>query len=99
MKSINITIDYKTHKSHNTYDPTYFYCPNCGEKKVYTEHGPGDYYVGTIHICIACAHGFYLPELPRDFSSGYSTDQQLIEQLRKAQSPNATGSATNKETK
>lgn len=40
---------------------TDYFCPGCGKREVWHAAGGGDYYVGEQHICIACAHEFYLP--------------------------------------
>ena len=40
---------------------TDWHCPNCGEKAVWDEHGEGDYYQGTTHICRSCGCSFTLP--------------------------------------
>jgi transposase-like protein len=41
-----------------------YHCPRCGQKEVWHETGPGDYYVGEKFICLACDAHFYLPDDP-----------------------------------
>jgi hypothetical protein len=37
------------------------FCPNCGEKEVYTAIGEGDYYEGPYNYCKNCKCAFTMP--------------------------------------
>ena len=37
------------------------HCPNCGEKAVWHEDDPGDYYVGEDYQCARCGAGWNMP--------------------------------------
>jgi hypothetical protein len=50
-----------SHTIDETYCPTDYHCPGCGEQTVYREFGPGDYYQGETHVCTSCESKFYLP--------------------------------------
>jgi hypothetical protein len=43
------------------WERTYWHCPRCGAKSVFVDSVPGDFYVGSAHICITCRGVFYLP--------------------------------------
>lgn len=49
------------------------YCPNCGEKNVWHEDDPGDYYVGEEYQCGSCGAGWNMP-------SGVMPEQATNEQ-------------------
>jgi uncharacterized protein (DUF983 family) len=49
------------------------HCPHCGQKQVWTDQGPADYYVGRQHVCSACGHGFTM----QDSSVGVEVVLQL----------------------
>lgn len=36
------------------------YCPSCGKQEIWTEEGPGNYYVGEMSVCMACGESHYL---------------------------------------
>lgn len=60
-----------------TWEDTRFFCPNCGEKTVWVEGSPGDYYVGPSYLCSSCSHGFNLPSETGDFSANEQDKQRL----------------------
>jgi hypothetical protein len=61
---MKITFDVK-YKLGHTYKETWeyedYFCPGCGKQTVYQETGLGDYYMGSMCICLSCEHTFYLP--------------------------------------
>lgn len=52
-----------SHKYSETWERTDWYCPKCGERKVWHDTSGGDYYVGEMHLCMGCHSSFYLPSL------------------------------------
>lgn len=85
----SITIDVKynikpgypngTHSSSVDFAPTDLYCPKCGQHQVWVDTGPGDYYSGPTHYCLACRRIFYVDTTdyvcPRDSTD---PDSQII---------------------
>lgn len=61
-----------------------FYCPNCGEREVWYQDGPGDFYVGEQHICGACGVCFTIQgPYPIDPANGESeADRQRLAVIR-----------------
>lgn len=51
---IKVITDYKTHKHESEWQNTNLFCPLCGNKAIYQECGPGDYYEGSSYVCIKC---------------------------------------------
>jgi DNA-directed RNA polymerase subunit RPC12/RpoP len=45
-----------------TYESINLFCPYCGKKSLWRDHGPGDHYVGQEYLCISCRQIFYLPD-------------------------------------
>lgn len=39
-----------------------YHCPCCGTSPVYVQPGDGDYYVGPLYICTACASSWTLQD-------------------------------------
>ena len=82
MAFIDVTVDYGTHEYTNTWEyGGDLYCPMCGGKGVWVARD-GDYYVGSQHLCLACCHGFYLPDSPYPATDKY--DLQRVRQLRES---------------
>ena len=52
--------NYGTHKYEEKYILSELFCPYCGERDVWIEDSPGDYYVGPSHKCLSCDEEFYL---------------------------------------
>lgn len=69
-----------SHKYSETWEPTEYFCPNCGEKSVWHECSPGDYYVGEQYICLKCGNTFYLPMGVNEANG--EQDEQRLEYLR-----------------
>jgi hypothetical protein len=55
------------------------FCPGCGNKTVWVEQSPGDYYLGPDHYCTTCAHRFSLCG-PTKLSQ--ANELKILEQLR-----------------
>lgn len=57
-----------------------WYCPRCGEQKVWEDQGDVDHYYGSQYACTGCGGHFYLPD-------GVDVDNEFIKerlkQLRK----------------
>lgn len=54
--------NYFGHQNHTkTFELTAYYCPNCGKKEVWSDHGAGDYYEGPTFLCVSCETAFTLP--------------------------------------
>jgi hypothetical protein len=49
------------HSYQESWETTEYFCPNCGRRDVWHETSGGDYYVGELHLCRSCKHGFHLP--------------------------------------
>ena len=78
-----VKIDVKYSSGHvyaYEYIETEFFCPICGEKAVWVEVGPGDFYEGPDYICHKCGGGFALPHGKTDFE----TDDQIIVAINRA---------------
>lgn len=92
MKIASITIKVKygiqpgrpngTHSYSHSFIPALdIFCPQCGQSQVWVEDGPGDYYAGPTHYCLACRRSFHMDVssyvyLPGDTSSyGQILDQ------------------------
>lgn len=74
-----VTIKFHWGEYKTTYLKEEVFCPNCGEKKVWSENSEGDYYIGPTYLCIGCNFAFHLP------SSGETTEKaylSVITQLR-----------------
>jgi predicted RNA-binding Zn-ribbon protein involved in translation (DUF1610 family) len=63
---VKVSVDYQNGRGprEEEWNVTPWHCPTCGAKAVWTEEGPGDYYMGTTHLCVACGVQFYLPSPP-----------------------------------
>ena len=73
-----ITVDYGTHEYDEEWVPTSYFCPHCGEQSVYQDLG-GDYYVGSLHLCLGCHYQFYIPDCtPPDEYSRQRLEQILL---------------------
>ena len=90
---INIQLNYR--------DPVQFteewaplpalYCPACGQKSVWHETGPGDYYVEELHLCIACGSQFYLPGgICPQSTDPHDANNQRIRQFRQHEKTHKT---------
>ena len=55
---------------------TRFFCPNCGQKRVFMIDDGGDVYLEETHYCLACLHHFYLPHgtYPSDPKEGIESE-------------------------
>lgn len=69
-----------SHKYTETWEKTGYYCANCGERKVWAR-AEGDMYVGPQHMCVSCAHFFYLPDGVFD-TCHENQDSQRLKHLR-----------------
>lgn len=56
------------------WEKTPFYCPICGERRVWREVGPSDYYAGPRILCVRCGGTMQHP----------SADTGEIDKARKA---------------
>ncbi len=66
----------------HSYDETWkldadMFCPHCGKRGVWIEQGPGDYYVGEMHVCMECRWMFHLPSYGG--MSGPIDDQRIAQ--------------------
>jgi len=50
-----------------------YHCPSCGKKGTIFSGGGDDYYVGEVHLCVACNAAFYLP-----FGVQEANDNELV---------------------
>jgi predicted RNA-binding Zn-ribbon protein involved in translation (DUF1610 family) len=62
MKQITFEVIYhrqpENYSVQETWTKTEYYCPRCGEQKVYVSDLYGNYYSGRSHICGGCS-GFF----------------------------------------
>ena len=85
LKTEDITVTKRYRLGHcctQTFETTALHCPRCGAASVWVETGPGDYYQGPKHICIACGGAFYVHL--SDESSGETVTAQAVEQIKDA---------------
>lgn len=68
----------EVHAYQETWDKTACFCPHCGKQEVWRETSPGDYYVGPRNLCVACSHGFYIPEPPNDQTKDEQGQQRIL---------------------
>ena len=51
-----------SHSYRETWEPLpELFCPACGEKRVWHDTAPGDYYCEEWYMCAACGAGWYMP--------------------------------------
>ena len=65
------------HSYRESWSATDLHCPRCGAKAVWVEGGPGDYYEGPQHLCVACRTSFALPSLTEFHEKHWQTTQRL----------------------
>lgn len=81
--SVTLTIHYEAgHSYDETWAATHFYCPVCGKQPVWAEQGPGDFYVGSDYLCLACGATFTLPTYS-DAPNDDRQDAQRLADIRK----------------
>jgi hypothetical protein len=74
----------ETHRRTYKFEPDDCHCPHCGEKQVWVDTGPGDYYEGESYFCLGCERHFTLPRceiIPDDPKDDY---RQIVDALKKA---------------
>ncbi len=62
------------------YRKTDCFCPLCGQKEVWTNHGPGDYYLGRDSLCASCNAILHLDNC--DDAPNSPNVQGILKQLR-----------------
>jgi hypothetical protein len=80
---ILVTKDYGTHKYESYFQKVPdVYCPACGQQGIYEEEGEGDYYMGSVSVCILCNSSHYLSNC--GVKNGATViERQAIEQIKK----------------
>ncbi len=48
------------HSYQETWIPDDCRCPECGEKNVWCDESPGDYYLGPKYLCLSCRSEFHI---------------------------------------
>jgi hypothetical protein len=75
-----------SHSYDETWEHTDLHCLRCGEKDLWRDEGPGDYYAGPQHLCASCGATFHLPDEVRD-AHGEQNAQRLAEIRSSATEP------------
>lgn len=82
MKVLNEYPSTEKHEGHHywaEYEETVYFCPNCGEQKVWAEQDGGDYYVGADFVCAGCGQDWTM----QGPSSNVDANKlAILEQLR-----------------
>lgn len=86
-QSVETTVDHGSHKTKSSYERTDFYCPNCGERKVWCETGEGDYYIGVPFLCVGCDNLFYIPTGPCKVGVKDCANSQILNQIKETLIP------------
>jgi hypothetical protein len=77
---MKLTVKYKLgHSYDEDWEATEFFCPFCGKKRVWSDSGPGDYYMGPLRLCLACGVSFSGPD---GGGAANAEDLQRLEALR-----------------
>jgi len=83
MTELRISVTYCTgHSFSEPWESTDYFCPICGQRKVWARRDGGDYYVGEKYLCSVCGDSWDWPNEPHEDRS--PEEQQRLERLRKA---------------
>lgn len=80
-----VTVEVKYERGHSyteSWEPTDYYCPECGKRSVWVEQGSGDYYQGPLHLCLSCNASGHL-QYGGDRDHVTWQDQQRRDAIRK----------------